>query len=143
MAKEVAASPAPAAAPAASPVQESAPAGAYGPVESVEHSDFDGEKPLYDPDDIAAALSGGEQAAMKGTMCRKTTATLRKRLRLPVMTPVKLVMAWKAARKSLRPSPCPRAGKKACGRAFLMPRNRQYRPVNRPMPRPWGRRRRK
>ena len=58
MAKEVAASPAPAAAPAAYPVQESAPAGVYGPVESVEHSDFDGEKPLYDPDDIAAALSG-------------------------------------------------------------------------------------
>lgn len=58
MAKEVAVSPAPAAAPAASPVQESAPAGVYGPVESVEHSDFDGEKPLYDPDDIAAALSG-------------------------------------------------------------------------------------
>ena len=66
MAKEVAASPAPAAAPAASPVQESAPAGAYGPVESVEHSDFDGEKPLYDPDDIAAALSGEDAGGDEG-----------------------------------------------------------------------------
>ena len=66
MAKEVAASPAPAAAPAASPVQESAPAGDYGPVESVEHSDFDGEKPLYDPDDIAAALSGEDAGGDEG-----------------------------------------------------------------------------
>lgn len=65
MAKEVAASPAPAAAEAS--VQENVfpDAGAWGPVESTEHGDYQGDDALYDENDIARRLEGdaGDDAA--------------------------------------------------------------------------------